>query len=168
MPVTQPATVESVAMPDFYSQEDVQQILHLAIARQTDTGEMTRTQLVEIADELGISALDLQLAEQEWIERRSEDEERQAFYRFQLARLKQQGFKYLVINGFLIALNVLTSGGISWALYVALGWGVLLALKAWKSLQTDGDDYEEAFQNWRRRRWIKRSVKRFWDRWMKV
>jgi hypothetical protein len=159
-------TAENATMPDFYSQEDVQQILHLAIARQTDTGELTRTQLVEIADELGISPLDLQLAEQEWQARRSEDEERQAFHQFQISRLKQHGVKYLIVNAFLIAINLMSPGGGFWALYVILGWGVVLALKAWKILQNDSDDYEETFQKWRRRRWIKRSMKRFWDRWM--
>ncbi|MDX2216209.1 MAG: 2TM domain-containing protein [Oculatellaceae cyanobacterium bins.114] len=155
------------AMTDLYSQEDVQEILHLAIARQTDAGELTRAQLLEIADELGISTTDLQLAEQEWIARQGENRERQAFNLYRRHRLKQRSIRFAIVNAFLILLNLLTSGGVTWSLYVLLGWGVLMALSAWKLQQTDGDDYEDAFQKWRRRRLIKRSISSFFDRWMR-
>ena len=42
-----------------YSQEDVQQILQRAIARQPRLGEFTRAQLQEMAAELGISSQEL-------------------------------------------------------------------------------------------------------------
>jgi len=152
---------------DGYSQEDVQQILQLAIARQTNSEELTRTQLVEIAQELGISLKDLHIAEQEWFLRRDEDKEQQAFNRFRRDRLKQQTVRFLIVNTFLVLLNLLTSGQVSWALYVVLSWGVLMALSAWRLLQVDGPEYEETFQNWRQRRQFKTSVRNVLNRWMR-
>ncbi|MBD2464981.1 2TM domain-containing protein [Oscillatoria sp. FACHB-1407] len=155
------------AMTDLYSQEDVQEILQLAIARQTDAGELTRAQLLEIADELGISPMDLQLAEQEWLTRQGENRERQTFNLYRQQRLKQRLTRFLIVNAFLVVLNLLTAGGLTWSLYVLLGWGVFTALSVWKLRQMDGDDYEDAFQKWRRRRLIKKSINTFFDRWLR-
>ena len=62
-----------------YNQEDIQQILHLAIARQVHEAEFTHEQLVEIATELDISPESLQLAEQEWQSQQGELRHRQDF-----------------------------------------------------------------------------------------
>jgi hypothetical protein len=155
-------------MLNSYSQEDVQQILHLAIARQTDQGELTRTQLLEISEELGIAPQDLQIAEQEWLARRGEDQARQAFNLYRHRKLKGQVVRYVIVNTFLVLLNLLTSGGLSWSLYVVLGWGAGLALSSWRLLQTDGEDYENAFQRWQRHHWLKKSVYAFWERWIRA
>ena len=54
-------------MPEeIYRQEDAQQILQLAIARQAEEGELSRVQLFEIAAELNIAPADIQAAELEW------------------------------------------------------------------------------------------------------
>ena len=41
--------------PDLYASEDAQQILQIAIAKETEAGELTRAQLAEIASELNIA-----------------------------------------------------------------------------------------------------------------
>lgn len=155
-------------MPEFYRQEDVQQILHLAIARQAQSGELTRAQLLEIATELNISLSDLQAAEQEWISRRGESEERETYNQLQRSRFNQSLFKYLVINAFLLVLNFMTAGTLSWSLIVAMAWGVPIALEGWRAYQTVGEEYEEAFQRWRTRRKLKRSVSTLLSRWLSV
>ena len=53
-------------MTELYVSENAQQILQIAIAKETEAGELTRTQLMEIAAELNISSETMQLAEQEW------------------------------------------------------------------------------------------------------
>lgn len=155
-------------MPEFYRQEDVQQILHLAIARQAQSGELTRAQLLEIATELNISLSDLQAAEQEWISRRGESEERETYNQLRRSRFNQSLFKYLVINAFLLVLNFMTAGTLSWSLIVAMAWGVPIALEGWRAYQTVGEEYEEAFQRWRTRRKLKRSVSTLLSRWLSV
>lgn len=155
-------------MTEFYSQDDVQQILQVAIARQAYTEELTRGQMMEIAADLGISPVELQLAEQEWIAHRQEMQERQAFNLYRQGQFRQHLIKYLIVNIFLVVLDLFTSGGVTWSTYVVLGWGLGLALDAWKTYQTDSDDHENAFQNWRRKRQIKRTVNTFLDRWLKA
>ncbi len=149
MSVFEPTTSRS------YNQEDIQQILNLAITRQADRGELSREQLLEIAAELGISTQHLLEAEQEWL---VQQEERQKHYEFNLYRrsqLKQRVGKFLIINSFLVGLNVLTVGSLSWSLYILLFWGLGVGLSAWNTYQLQGEEYERAFQKWYRRHQIK-------------
>ncbi|MCU0566401.1 MAG: 2TM domain-containing protein [Oculatellaceae cyanobacterium Prado106] len=151
-------------MNEIYRQEDAQQILQLAIARQAEAGELSRTQLFEIAAELNISPADIQAAEQEWLTYRGELQERQDYNRCRRDKFQQGFVKYLIVNGFLVAIDLLTGGGISWSLYVILGWGLGVALDAWKSYRTEGEAYEAGFQRWRQTRQLKKSLNTFVNR----
>lgn len=160
------------AMTDFYSQEDVQQILQVAIARQAQAGEveqLTREQLLEIAEEMGISAGELQIAEQEWQVQQGDALERQEFNQIRSSRFQRRVTRYLIVNGFSAAIALLVTGGSSWlwAPYLALGWGLGVALDAWNTFYLTGDRYEDAFQHWRRKRLFKRSVTSLLNRWFK-
>ncbi|WP_448561437.1 2TM domain-containing protein [Trichothermofontia sp.] len=152
-------------MSQSYRQEDVQQILQLAIARQTQTGEFTQAQLQEIAAELGISPDDLQAAEREWLAQREALQELHEFNTYRRARWKDQVVKYVITNAFLLAAIVV----LHWQSLLAIPiiWGMALALETWRTFQTSGEDYERALQQWRRKRQIQHSVNRFLDRWLK-
>jgi 2TM domain len=145
-------------MMELYRSEDAQQILQIAIARQAEAGELTRTQLYEIASELNIAPADIQAAEQEWMVRQGESIERTAFDLQRRQRFQQRLAKFAIVNGFLISLDLLGGGGLAWSLYVLLGWGVGMALDAWKTFKLGGEDYEEAFVRWRQRRQLKKSM----------
>ena len=157
-------------MTDFYPQDDVQQILQIAIARQAESEELTREQLLEIAAELGISSENLQAAEQEWQSRRKELLERQSFNEYRRGKWRQHLIQYLLVNSFLVLLNVLLAANHlpSWSLYVVLCWGLGLAWDAWKRYQIEGEQYEQAFQWWRRKRQIGRSVNSVLDKVLKA
>ncbi|WAL58964.1 2TM domain-containing protein [Thermocoleostomius sinensis] len=151
--------LQSVAMMnELYRSEDAQQILQIAMARQTDEGELTRTQLYEIAAELNISIADMEAAEQQWLARQGEEAERTAFIRFRQSKFQRRLAKYAIVNVFLISLNLLTAPGMLWSLYVALFWGIGVALDAWKTYWVGDIEFEEAFENWRQRQQLKRSV----------
>ncbi len=159
---------------DFYSQVEVQQILQVAIARQAQAGELeqlTRAQLLEIADEMGISAGELQVAEQEWQVQQGDAVERQEFDRLRSNRFQRRVTRYLIVNGFSAAIAFIVTGssGWLWGLYlvVALGWGMGVALDAWNTFYSGGDRYEDAFQQWRRKRLLRRSIYSLFDRWFK-
>ena len=74
-----------------YTQEDIQQILQLAIARQTDDKdkEFSYQQLLEIASELDIPPESLQLAEREWLEQQVEIQKRQEFNVYRVGSFKK-------------------------------------------------------------------------------
>jgi len=154
-------------MPDLYRQEDAQQILQLAIARQVESGELARVQLFEIADELGISAADLELAEAQWQSQHGEMQERQAFDRYRRTKLGQSVGRFAIVNGFFILLNGM-GGELSWSLYVAAGWGMLLSLETWKAYQSAGEAYETAFARWYQKRRIRRKFSSLFDRLLKA
>jgi hypothetical protein len=153
-------------MAEIYRQEDAQQILNLAIARQTEASELSRVQLYEIAAELNISPADLEAAEQEWLTHQDELSEKRIFDQYRHGKFRQSLAKYLIVNAALVLLDLFTGGGfrLSWSLYIVLFWGVAVALEAWQTYQLSPEDYENAFRRWRQRRQLKRSVSSFVNR----
>lgn len=151
-----------------YHQEDIQQILQIAIARQAYEGEFSRQQLLEIAAELEISPECLQLAEQEWVTQQSDSQERQKFNLDRRKRLQKRFGNYGLVNIFFILLDLISGGGLSWSLYILLSLSFLLGLDVWNKSQIQGEEYEKAFQNWKRRHQIKRSINTFLDRLLKA
>lgn len=160
----------SFPMSEFYSQEEVSQILELAIARQAQAGELelTRVQLLEIADDMGISAQDLDQAERDWRVQRGLAVERQAFDQYRRDRFQRRLTRYLIVNGFLAAIALLSTGHLLGVPLIALFWGMFVVLDAWNTYLIRGDRYENAFQNWRRRRLLKRSLNTFLNRWLRA
>ncbi len=142
-----------------YNQEDVQQILHLAIARQADDKEkeFSYEQLLEIAAELEIPPESLKLAERDWLDKQSEMQQRQTFNIYRQKRLKKRFGKYAIVNSVLMLVNLVSSGGLSWSLYILLFWGLGVALDAWNTYQTNSEEYEIAFQKWHRNHQIKQT-----------
>jgi 2TM domain len=155
-------------MTELYRSEDAQQILHIAIAKQAEAGELTRTQLYEIAAELNIASSDMQAAEQEWKILQGESVERRAFDLQRRQRFQRRFARFAIVTGFLMLLNLLLSSGLGWSLYILLGWGVGVALDAWKTFKLSGEDYEEAFIRWRQKRQIKRSVSTLVNRLLSI
>jgi hypothetical protein len=149
-----------------YTQEDVQHILQLAIAKKTDPGELSREQLWEIAAELDIDNESMQAAEREWLNSRFLNKKRQEFAIYRRDLLKQKTVKYLIVNIFLISLDSISGGTLSWSLYILLIWGLGLSLDCWKTFQTKGAAYEQAFQRWNLKNEMKQSLSSFWT-WIK-
>ena len=154
--------------PEYYSPEDLQQILYLAIARQGNQEELSREQLWEIADELDIDKNTLQAAERDWFQEKAIEQKRQAFNLYRRNKLKQKTAKYLILNAFLISFNFIVAGTITWSLYIVLIWGLALALSAWKTFQSEGEEYERAFQRWDFQNQVKQTVTTFWDKLQKA
>lgn len=144
----------------YYRSEDAQQILNIAIARQAETGELTRAQLLEIASELNIAASDIVAAEQEWVLRQGELAERQRFDQMRQGRFRSRLIRYAIIAGFLLTLTLVAPAWLtSWVIVPmlwALGFGTALA--AWKTYGLSQEDYNNAFLQWRQRQQLKRSV----------
>jgi hypothetical protein len=154
-------------MADIYDQEEAQEILKIAFTRQIERGEISKPQLLEIAAELGISPEEFQAAEQEWLMQQGEAREQQAFAAYRQSRLRKNAARYGIVNTFLVLLDLLTGSPLDWSLYIALIWGLFIALNTWKTYQTDGEEYEKAFQRWRLRQQVGRSLKTLSNRWLK-
>src|ERR687886_626546 len=157
-------TVFESKIPRAYQQEDIQQILNLAIARQSDGGEFTREQLLEIAAELSISTESLLQAEQEWLLQQQERQKHHEFNLYRRSQLKRRFGKYLIVNIFLVCLNLLTAGQLSWSLYILLFWGLGLVLNAWNTYQLEGEEYERSFQKWYRKHQLTQVARSLYSR----
>jgi len=150
-----------------YQTEDVQQILHLAIAKREEGGELSKAQVMEIAFEMGISPEELEIAEKEWLLRKEEFQEKQVFEDLRKQKLKQSLIKYGIVNTFLVLLNLATVHTLSWSLPIVLLWGAWLALKTWRTYQNDGEEYEKEFQRWRLKKQVGKSIGSLADRVLK-
>lgn len=160
-------TISTDALTDaLYRSEDAQQILKIAIDRQAEAGELTRAQLFEIALELNIAPADLVAAEQEWLLKQGERTERQTFDRMRRDRFRSHVIKSVIMGGFFVVMSALTGWG--WLIYPVWFLAARLALAAWKTYFLSEEDYLAAFQQWRQRQHLKRSVTGLVNRWLGV
>ncbi|MEO1374251.1 MAG: 2TM domain-containing protein, partial [Cyanobacteria bacterium J06635_10] len=81
---------------------------------------------------------------------------------------KKRVVNYTIVNTFLLLMDFLTGGGISWSLYIVIFGGMLLGLDGWNTSQTKGEDYEAAFQRWYRKNQLKRSVNNLINKFFKA
>jgi 2TM domain len=150
--------------PDSYSQEDIQAILHLAIANHPTDEELSRQQLWEIAAELDISNSMIQAAEKSWLEQRAIDRRRSAFNLVRRQKFQGKLAKYAIFNTFFVIVNLSFAGTLSWSLYILLFWGLGVALSGWKAYQSSGEEYERAFQRWSFQNDVKETVATVWTK----
>ncbi|WP_404783490.1 2TM domain-containing protein [Altericista sp. CCNU0014] len=151
-----------------YTQEDVQQILNLAIAQHAYEGEFSRDQLLEIAEDLAIPAAIVHQAERAWIQSNDENLKREAFNQHRWAELKRKVGRFAIFNVIFILLNALMGFGFPWSLYILLFWSLSIGLKAWNAIHLNGEAYEKAFQRWYRTYKVRSLVGRWFDRLLSV
>jgi len=154
-----------------YSQEDIQQILSIAIARQSDDSEFSYQQLVEIAEELEITPESLQQSEIDWRSQNTIVRQKQTFDLYRRNRLQKKVGNYAIANSFLVLLDLLNSGDLSWSLYIMLIWGLKVGLDSWNTYYSNSEEYERAFQKWTGRNQLKQSVNTFVgniNKWLKA
>ncbi|BAZ43904.1 hypothetical protein NIES4102_09070 [Chondrocystis sp. NIES-4102] len=154
--------------PESYSQEEIQQILQIAIAENSTNEELSRQQLWEIAAELDIDKTTIEAAEKEWLEQKTISHQRRAFDAYRRYKFKQKLIRYAIVNVFLLSFNLVTAGTLSWALYILLFWGLGVTLNGWKAYQSKGEDYERAFQRWSFQNEVKQTVVTIWSKLQKV
>ncbi len=149
------------SLTDSYSQEDVSEILNLALARHShlDT-ELSHDRLLEVAQELSIAPELLELAERQWLERQTVIEKNREFEAYRRSRLQDRLVKYTIVNICLLPLNLLTGLGVPWSLYVLISWGMVSGVDAWRVLfQHQGYAYDCAFQKWERQQEMQKVLR---------
>ncbi len=136
-----------------YTQEEVQEILQNAIAQKVNNPDkFTYEQLLEMARELDISPETLKIAEENWQQQKAELQQRQAFDKYRWKKVKRSWGEYLIVNAFLITINVITSGTISWALFPLAAWGFSLVFNTWETYTLEGEKYDRALEKWQKKK----------------
>ena len=134
------------------SDEDVDEILKLALRKQGVGDEDLRARLLASAEELGISESALAQAEEEYLANRADQQEFAEFKYRQKREFGQHFLSYLVTNAMLVAINIFTSGSVTWAVWPILGWGIGLVFHAWGALNSDSESFQEEFEAFRRKK----------------
>jgi hypothetical protein len=164
------SSVPNLTKPNPYSKEDIQEILEIAIETQTDDRDeaFTEEQLLDIATELGIDAVAIAIAKKAWLDRQNYSQKQTEFQLYRQHKLQKRLTKFLLVNAFFVSANLLFVGYLSWSLYILVIWGVNLAINAWKTHQTQGEEYQQELQKWQRNQNIKQSLNSVWERIQKA
>lgn len=153
-----------------YTQEDIQQILHLAIVRQASDSEkeFSYEQLQEIASELEISEELLKQAEGDWLVQQGDVQQRLAFSAYRRKQFHKRIGNYAIVNGFLLMVDFVGGWSISWALYPLLISVLAIGLEGWNNLNKNTEEYELEFQKWNRRHQLKKSFNTLLNKFIRI
>lgn len=146
------------------SDDDVDEILKLALRKQGRADADLRSRLSAAAEELGITPAELAEAEAEYAVTKEEQKEFVEFRGRQVREFREHFFAYVVINLLLVGINIFTEGTVGWAVWPILGWGIGLAFHAWGALNTGSESFQEEFAAWRRKRNKRRGASRIHER----
>ncbi|NUN65705.1 2TM domain-containing protein [Pseudanabaena biceps] len=134
-----------------YSDEQVDEILRYALAKRTNGQNLSKQQIYEIASDMGVSETNFLAAIQEWQSHQGTRQERIDFDNYKKKSFRANFLKFVIVNSFLVALNLLTSGKIDWSTYPLLLWGLKVALDAWVINQSESEEYQKQFLKWQRK-----------------
>jgi len=136
----------------FYDEDEAEQILRLAASLTSPAGAMSRERLLETAAELGITPEAVEMAEQQLAARKAETADLADFDSAQRREFYGHLLTYVLVNGFLVVINVVTGASYFWALWPILGWGLGLAFHAVETFFKNSESYHEEFEKWQRKR----------------
>lgn len=145
-------------MEKHYTPEEADAILRRAVERAPLPDELSRTDLLKIAGEMGISPDVLAAAEEEVKAEVAEKSERDRFDQARRAEIRSELISYVGVIGFLSILNLIVSPGFFWAVFPMLGWGLGLFFRFMAAMYPNPDTYEDEFLKWRAKREDQLSV----------
>jgi hypothetical protein len=131
-----------------YTHDDGEEVLKRAIAIEaldTNAKDVVR----RTAAELGVSEQAIEQAEKEYFKEKMEREEREQFAVHQRRGFFSHLASYVIVNSFLIILDLMRDGQLNWAMYPLLGWGIGIAFHAFGSFNRNSEDFQEEFEAWR-------------------
>lgn len=142
--------------------DDVEEILRLAIRQSGASSDELRQRLEQSAQELGISPEQLAAAEAQYRAEQealiakdqaiaSEKEDYARYRRSQRDELLQHIAAYVAVNGFLAFIDIRGGNGLSWAFWPMLGWGIGVFCHIAAYLFPNTDDGLKGFRKWRKR-----------------
>lgn len=127
-----------------YNNEDIERILRRALNKNsTNSGGISESDLFRIASELNISRDQVLQAIREDSELAGYEEARRIWIQKKRSSFKEHLMAYLIINGFLVGINLFTLGNLSWALFPIMGWGIGLAFDYQESYHSSEEKIDE-------------------------
>jgi hypothetical protein len=142
----------------FYEEGDAEEILKLAMSRSPAAGAISREKLLQTAEELGITPEALADAELKYERQKNEQQEFNEFIAQQRRGFFGHLTSYVIVNAFLVTINLITDPGDIWFHWPLLGWGIGIAFHAVGTFAKGSEMQREAFRDWRRRRTLVRLL----------
>ena len=125
-----------------YSPDEVTAIVASALRLQRSREHVPLEDLIEIAAELGVSRSAVEEASKHLATERDMEHAREQWRARQRREFRAHLVVYVIVNGFLILLDFVMSGG-TWWYFPLLGWGVGLAFDAYSTFFPDPDEVEK-------------------------
>ncbi|RYG36257.1 2TM domain-containing protein [bacterium] len=134
-----------MGMQRFYDEDEAKEVLLRASdIHAQSSARLSRDELVKAAAEVGISEEALVKAEEQTREARLMAE----FDKGMRAGFYSHLLIYLLVVGFLLVLNLMTSPREPWVIYPALGWGIGLICHTVSTFGRKSDWYQTSFRMW--------------------
>jgi hypothetical protein len=141
------------------SEDDLEEILARAARKSGPQSGSLRERLLQAAGELGISPEALREAEVEHAQAKAEAADIAEFQRKRIADWKAHLFSYIGVNICLLAMDFFSGGGINWAFFPLLGWGIGMTIHTLSTfLQKPQDDHD--YEKWQvQRELLRRRIR---------
>lgn len=120
-----------MSLPEKYSNDEMERILQRALSRRSQSGNVSREQLIEVGRELGLSEHELLKAIDDEFRYDAFDEAKEEVIEKERREWREHFLWYLGVNAVLLCLNLVQEDGrLTWALGITFGWGIGVAAHA--------------------------------------
>ncbi|MBM3289858.1 MAG: 2TM domain-containing protein [Candidatus Hydrogenedentes bacterium] len=145
-------TDRDVRREEMFTVDEVEAILRRGLNRKRDSGEITRGELIDTARELGLDVREVERAIHEQRRYGAIESAREEY-----KSRKKEGFyhhlrAYLIVNGALFFINLVTGADDLWFFYPLIGWGIGLAFHASNAFNPRARDIDRGARSVLRRR----------------
>jgi len=138
-----------MADTDLQNDDDVEAILKIAVNQAgLSSGDSLRERLMLAANELGLSPEQVQEAERQYLVERQEKAELKEFTVRQRREFFSHLSAYLVVNTFLVILNLSLEGTVDWAFWPIFGWGIGIVFSFIGTMLPKSAQFREDFEKW--------------------
>lgn len=139
------------------TEDDLEPILSRALRREGTSESSIRDRLLAAAQELDLSEDAILAAEEEWRQEKAELQERREFQEHARKDFMSHFTSYLLVNAFLVFLDLRSDMVLNWAYWPIAGWGLGLLFHAASAFFRGTSMYEESFRDWKKQQDRKRK-----------
>jgi hypothetical protein len=151
-----------------FSEDEVTAIIRRALSG-SNQDTITHDELVDIAQKSGVSAAQLQNAIESHEQERHIDDAKQRVLRRERNEFRSHLMSYIIVNGALLLINLLTGPDYLWVLWPMIGWGIGLAFHAAETFMLDDAKLERKahrlLRRERRRRRLRERAREHYESW---
>lgn len=112
-----------MSLPEKYSNDEMERILQRALSRRSQSGDVSREQLMEIGRELGLSESELLKAIDDELRYGAFDEAKEEIVEKRRKEWRNHLLWYIGVNILTVSLNLAADDRLTWAFGTLFGWG---------------------------------------------